>query len=182
MKTDINLLMKQTAEGNQASFRLLYDRLAPVILAVLMKMLADRHLAEDILQETMMQTWRKAVTFDASKASASTWIITIARNRALDLLRKRGRFVQIVEDSDYQIKQTLHPDHGSIKADLVSATTHSRLNRCLDKLNVDPAACIRLAYVNGFSFGEIASFRDNSINSVKSWVRRGLEKLGECMQ
>ena len=174
--------MQKSAEGDQVSFRLLYDRLSPGILAVLMNMLSDRHLAEDILQETMIQTWRKAVTFDASKASASTWVMTIARNRALDLLRKRGRFVRVVEDSDYQIKQTLHPEHGTVTSDLVSSKTSSRLNHCLDNLNVDPATCIRLAYVNGYSFGEIANFRDNSINSVKSWVRRGLVKLGECMQ
>ena len=181
METDTNLLLQQSAQGDQQSFRLLYDSLSPKILAFLMKMLSDRHLAEDVLQETMIQSWRKAAQFDASKAKASTWIIAIARNRALDYLRKNNRFKQIIEENDYQIGEALYGDDGDTDS-VMSARTSGQLTQCMDTLGSDPAACIRLAYINGFSFGEIAQVRDNSINSIKSWVRRGLEKLSECMQ
>ncbi len=182
MEADTDLLLEKAATGDQRSFRLLYDMVAPRILAFLMQMLSDRHLAEDVLQETMIQSWRKADQFDASKARATTWITAIARNRALDLLRKTGRFNQVIKDSDYQISQTLYPADSESTAAMESSVTSGRLSHCLGELSEDTVACIHLAYVNGFSFREIADYRNDSINTIKSWVRRGLEKLGECMQ
>jgi RNA polymerase sigma-70 factor (ECF subfamily) len=178
---DTNALLERAAEGDQASFRQLYDALAPRILAFLMHMLADRHLAEDVLQETMIQSWRKASDFDADKSKASTWITAIARNRAIDLLRKTGRFRQVIEDSDYQIGEALYPNSSATDS-IESSQTSGRLAHCLDELGEDTVACIRLAYINGFSFSEIAVVRQDSVNTIKSWIRRGLEKLGRCMQ
>lgn len=182
MQTDPNRLLQQAAKGDQQSFKLLYDSLAPSILAFLMKMLNDRHMAEDVLQEAMIQSWRKAAQFDATKAKASTWIISIARNRALDLLRKTGRFNRAVTESDFQISQVLYAEAGEADKAVESKRTRGRLRHCFGELSEDSAACIRLAYVNGFTFSEIADYRDHSINTVKSWVRRGLALLSECMQ
>lgn len=182
MKTDTNQLLKKAGKGDQASFQQLYDALAPRVLAFLMQMLGDRHLAEDVLQDTMIQSWRKADQFDASKAKASTWIIAIARNRALDLLRKTGRFKQVMDERNYQIVDALYDSDSDASEHMESKRTRGRLNHCMDELGDDTVTCIRLAYINGFSFSEIADYRKNSINTVKSWVRRGLEKLGRCMQ
>lgn len=182
METDINTLLEKTAKGDQASFKLLYDRVAPKLMAFLMQMLADRHIAEDVLQETMLQTWHKSSQFDPNKAKATTWITAIARNRALDFLRKSSRYDQVIEDDYFKICQLLYTDKGDTSSKTIGTRTQHQLGSCIEELNNDPADCIRLAYINGFSFSEIAKFRENSINTVKSWVRRGLENLSECMQ
>lgn len=182
MKSEMNILLEKTAQGDQQSFKQLYDQLAPKILAFLMKMLADRHIAEDVLQETMLHAWRKAPQFDSNKALASTWIIAIARNRALDQLRKSGRREQVLNQNDYQIGHLLHQEGKTTDPEPMGKEQQGKLKQCLDKLGSDPAACIHLAYINGFSLGEIAVYREHSINTVKSWVRRGLVRLKECMQ
>lgn len=182
MTADLDSLLEQTAGGDQQAFKLVYDDIAPKVLAFLMKMLKDRHSAEDVLQEAMVQVWRKAAEYDASKAKASTWIIAIARHRALDLLRKNNRFSQLVRDDQHQISEVLYPEEITAGSDTLSSLTNSRLGYCLGKLGLDPMACIQLAYINGLSLREIAHTRQQSINTVKSWVRRGLKKLAECMQ
>lgn len=182
MATDFDTLLEQTAKGDQQAFRLIYDHLAPKVLGVLMQMLNDRHAAEDVLQEAMVQVWRKAADFDAGKAQASTWVIAIARHRALDLLRKNNRFNRLVKEDQQQINDVLYPVAPAAGADTLSSLTSSRLGYCLGKLGLGPMTCIQLAYVNGLSLGEIALSRQQSVNTVKSWVRRGLKKLAECMQ
>ncbi|MBL4826775.1 MAG: RNA polymerase sigma factor [Spongiibacteraceae bacterium] len=148
----------------------------------LLRMLGDRHLAEDILQDAMVQAWRKASEFDAAKAKASTWIITIARNKALDQLRKTGRFNRLVTEDEYQIGNTLHQTGANTTLDALSSKTAGRLSECMNEITADSAACIQLAYIKGFSYSEIAKIKDKSISTVKSWVSRGLSKLKVCMQ
>ncbi len=182
MEADLDTLLRQTAAGDQKSFRRLYDLISPKVLAFLMQMLGDRHFAEDALQDAMVQVWRNASSYDESKAQASTWIVGIARNRALDQLRKTGRFREVLRDGEYSIGHALYRENSDTAPEPVSDMTSGRLAHCMEELGDDPAACIQLAYVNGFTFQEIATSRMQSIGTVKSWVRRGLQKLKECMQ
>ena len=182
MSSDPDALLKEAAEGNQEAFRALYDILSPRLMAFLLAMVRDRHIAEDILQEAMVSTWNHRADFDAHKASAATWIISIARHRALDHLRKHRRYEDVIHDDAGKIEQTLYDANGDRPDDIQSRRTEHRLSDCMEEIGSDPAACIRLAYFQGFSFREIATLRDNSINTVKSWVRRGLASLRECLQ
>lgn len=179
--SDLNELMLGAATGDEAAFRRFYDAASPSLLAFLMRMLKDRYHAEDVLQESMVIAWNKAPEFDPSLAAARTWITTIARRRALDLLRSRSRREEVLDVDARDIRATLGHEEGS-SAEAESGRTESRLVYCFGQLNANAAACIQFAYLEGLTFSEIAARLDRSLGTVKSWIRRGLGKLKECMQ
>ena len=179
---ELDTLMLRASARDEAAFRRFYELTAPAVLAFLLRMLRDRFHAEDVLQDTMVIAWNKASDFDPAIASARTWITTIARRRALDLLRSRKRRDDVLHDDAAGIRDMFGQDQPlSADAPESSATVH-RLAFCFDKLNQDAAACIRFAYLDGLTFPEIAARLDRSLGTVKSWVRRGLSKLQECMR
>lgn len=175
--------MIQAQGGDQAAFRRFYDQCAPCILAFLMRLLRDRFLAEDVLQEAMVTAWHKASEFDPRRAAAKTWITTIARRRALDVLRSGQRYDTVLRDQAPDIRDAfdLNNSDSSNAAD-ESAATAQRLATCFRTLQTNAAQCIKLAYLEGFTFSEIAARTQHSLNTVKSWVRRGMARLQGCMQ
>ena len=178
---ELDVLMLRASERDEGAFRRLYDLTAPALLAFLLRMLKDRFQAEDVLQDTMVIAWNKARDFDPAVASAKTWITTIARRRALDLLRSRKRRDDVLHRDADGIREVFGLDQPSASAAPESSVTEHRLASCFDKLNRDAASSIRLAYLDGLTFAEIAAHIDRSLSTVKSWVRRGMAKLQECM-
>lgn len=174
-------LMLRAGDGDEAAFRLFYDRTSPSILAFLMRMLKDRYHAEDVLQESMVIAWNKAGEFDPSLAAAKTWITTIARRRALDVIRSHGRRQEIIDQGAADIRTVLGHEE-SAKTEAESNATASRIVYCFSQLNADAAACIQFAYIEGLTMREVAQRIDKSLGTVKSWIRRGLQKLKACMQ
>lgn len=174
--------MVRAAEGDQGAFQRFYDASSPALLGLLVRLLQDRFQAEDVLQEAMVIAWRKAGDFDPRRARATTWITTIARRRALDLLRSRNRHDQVLRDRALDIVDQLSAagEEPQQSAD-ESAATASRLSACFDELKEDSAEAIKLAYLDGLTFSEIATSTRNSLNTVKSWIRRGIGRLRECM-
>lgn len=177
----LNALLAKAAAGDEKAFRRFYDQTAPVILAVLLRLMRDRYHAEDILQDTMVTAWNKASEFDPAQASAKTWITMIARRRGLDLLRGSSRRREILHDDAANIRVTLGLEKDDDAAITESSATAGRLEFCFGELNGDAAACIRSAYLDGLTFSEISDLFEKSLGTVKSWVRRGLTKLRECM-
>lgn len=180
--TEMDRLMVDAGAGDEAAFRRFYDLAAPAILAFLTRMLPDRFHAEDVLQDAMVIAWNRADEFDPNIAAAKTWITTIARRRALDVLRSRGRQQEVLRDDAANIRATLNLDEAIPEPSPESDATEQRLTFCLGELSPEAASCIRLAYLDGLTFSEIAGRIDRSLNSVKSWIRRGLGKLKQCMQ
>jgi RNA polymerase sigma-70 factor (ECF subfamily) len=178
---ELDRLMQRAAAGDDAAFRRFYDATSPAILAFLVRLLRDRFLAEDVLQETMVIAWKKASDFDPSLAAAKTWITTIARRRALDLIRSRSRHAEILDDGARDIRAVLGHEP-SRSAETESGRTDERLVYCMGQLNTEAAACIQFAYLDGLTFSEIAAQIERSLGTVKSWIRRGLDKLKACMQ
>ena len=179
---ELDALMLRAGARDEAAFRRFYDLTAPAVLAFLLRMLRDRFQAEDVLQDTMVIAWNKAETFDPAIASAKTWITTIARRRALDLLRSRRRRDEVLHDDAAGIREGLGQDR-PVSADAPESTaTLHRLALCFGRLNRDAAACIQFAYLDGLTFSEIAARIDRSLSTVKSWVRRGMVKLQACMR
>jgi len=168
--------------GNEAAFRQFYDRTAPILNAILLRMLKDRFQAEDVLQDAMVIAWNKAAEFDPAKAGAKTWITTIARRRALDLLRSRKRRDEVMQEGAADIRDVLSQAEPAAAASPESSATERRLAQCFGELNSDAASCIRFAYLEGLSFTEIAVRIDRRLGTVKSWIRRGVSKLRECMR
>lgn len=181
-QTELDRLMLRAARGDDAAFRQFYEAAAPAILAFLLRMLPDRFQAEDVLQDAMVIAWNKAGDFDPARAAAKTWITTIARRRAIDVIRSGRRRDTVMHDDAANIRDSLSAGDGEAEPQLESSATAMRLANCFGELNPDAAVCIRFAYVDGFTFSEVAARVSCSVNTVKSWVRRGLRKLEECMQ
>lgn len=178
---ELNDLMLRAGRGDRAAFRRFYDATSPAILAFLMRMLKDRFHAEDVLQESMVIAWNKARDFDPSLAAAKTWITTIARRRALDVIRSHGRRESVVQDDAADIRSVFGHDE-TASAEAESGMTASRLVHCFGQLNREAASCIQFAYIEGLTMSEVARRIDRSLGTVKSWIRRGLATLKACMQ
>ena len=179
---ELDALMLRAGSRDEVAFRRFYDLSAPAVLAFLQRMLKDRFQAEDILQDAMVIAWNKASQFDPALASAKTWITTIARRRALDLLGSRKRRDEVLHDDAAGIRGVFGQDQPLAADAPESSATIERLAFCFGRLNDDAATCIRFAYLDGLTFAEIAARIDRSLGTVKSWVRRGLAKLQVCMR
>lgn len=178
----LNALMSAAARGDETAFRRFYDLSAPSILAFLLRLLGDRYHAEDVLQESMVTAWNRAREFDPERAAATTWITTIARRRALDILRNHARRAEILHDDADNVRSVLGLEDDTGPPAIESDTTGGKLTVCMGELSPDAAACVRYAYLDGLTFSEIAATVERSVGTVKSWVRRGLVKLKACMQ
>lgn len=177
---NINSLLQKAGAGDQGAFHEFYQEVSPKILGLLMRMLGDRFVAEDILQEAMVQAWNRSADFDPSIASAATWVATIARHKAIDQLRKTGRYSRMLNEDDKNIASVFSLDQLQSEGS-ESSLTQARLVNCFGKLSSDTSNCILLAYIDGFTFSEIAGKLGRSLGTVKSWIRRGMTRLQECM-
>lgn len=181
--SELDDLLVRAGSGDEVAFKRFYDLSAPILLALLIRMLKDRFQAEDVLQDTMVTAWNKATEFDPERAGARTWITMIARRRALDLLRSSSRRQAIVAGAAFGIREVLgQTNDAALDNPPESSATATRLAECLGRLNSDAASCIRCAYLDGLTFSEIADRLGRSLGTVKSWIRRGMVKLQACMQ
>lgn len=181
-KDDIDELLLRASNGDEVAFRSFYRQTAPALLAFLLRMLRDRHEAEDVLQESMVVAWNRAGEYDPAIASAKTWITTIARRRALDILRrhKRQSLAHSVDADD--IRLILGNDAADASPEPLSKATTDRLEFCLGEIGPDAANSIRYAYMYGLTNVEIAAYLDRAVGTVKSWIQRGLRSLKKCME
>lgn len=182
VEADLNKLLQKSGQGDAQAFRQLYDAVSPKLMAIAVRMLHDYHQAEDVVQQTMMAAWLSATEYDPGRSQAATWLISITRYRALDLIRKRGRQREILRDGQQDVLSVLGHDEPAQDKDPVPSETADRLMHCFGEISRDQAGCIQLAYVEGMTFNEIAMKLDRSIGTIKSWMRRGLQKLRECVE
>ncbi|NBB53460.1 sigma-70 family RNA polymerase sigma factor [Rhizobium sp. CRIBSB] len=169
----------RTGDGDRAAFRRVYEATSAKLLGVCLRILADRQLAEDVLQDTYLTVWRKAESFDASRASPITWLVTIARNRSIDRLRS-GKPVRNAAPVEAAFDLA---DDAPLASDRVEATQDAqRLNACLNELDDKAARCIRTAFFEGVTYEVLAEREGAPLGTMKSWIRRGLQRLKACME
>ncbi len=142
-------------------------------------MLRQRDLAEDVLQDTFVQVWRRASSFQRERGHGEAWITSIARNRAIDWLRRGGQRETLAASDDLltsQISDDPSPDHhaGEVQA-------NEQLYHCLDQLKPQQRTGIRLAFIGGLSHSEIAAQLNTPLGTAKSWIKRGLAALKRCL-
>ena len=171
-------LMPRIASGDRAALRQLYQATSSKLFGVCLRILSDREESEDVLQEVYLTIWRRADRFDAARASVTTWISTIARNRAIDRLRARGPLAYAEQVDDLEIAD------GSVPADalLASSQDAQALGRCLGELDDRTQTVIRTAFFEGVTYEALAQRMDTPLGTVKSWIRRGLLKLRGCLE
>jgi RNA polymerase sigma-70 factor (ECF subfamily) len=165
--------LRRCAEGDRVALRVLFDNEAGRMLAIARRILRRRDLAEEVVQEAFVRIWRKAGSYDSDLGSARSWIYAIVRNLALNALRD-GRHEILVDEQ--------MPEPGPAPQDVLGQLAESSaLRRCLERLDDNRRNCLLLAYVGGFSHGEIAGRLGAPLGTVKAWIRRGLLSLRECL-
>jgi RNA polymerase sigma factor (sigma-70 family) len=159
--------------GERAALRVIYDIEAGRMIGVARRMLRRQELAEEAVQDTFMRVWRSARTFDPAKGAARSWLYAILRNCALSILRDESRFTADEDAAEQAAPMT--------ESALTRLPENSALRRCLERLEASRRTVVVLAYVHGLSHGELAGKLGVPLGTVKSWVRRSLISLQECM-
>jgi RNA polymerase sigma factor (sigma-70 family) len=182
-------LMSRSALGERAAFARLYDLTSGHLFAVVLRIQRDRALAEDLLQEVYVNLWRAAGSFDAAQSQPMTWLTSVARNKAIDSLRRAQAqpvMQSVHRDDDDDDRPDLDQqlaDEGPGPVDLLSqAGDARRLDQCMKGLTAPQRQSVALAFFDGLSHAEVAEHLHQPLGTVKSWVRRALLSLKECLE
>lgn len=171
------LLLSVTA-GDQAAFERLYEATRAKLFGVALRILRRHALAEEVLQEAYLRVWRNARKFDPAVATPITWMVAIARNLAIDIVRKKtdASLEEEVEAMDV-VAETPDPlARGELTEEL------KRLLACIGKLEPERRRLVLLAYYDGWSCEQLAEKLDTPANTVKTWLRRSLIEIRECLE
>jgi len=174
--SDIADLIARTALKDRAAFRELYSRTSAKLFGVTLRILKDRSEAEEALQEVYVKIWQRADRYVAGGYSPISWLVAVARNHALDILRARK---PVSDDIDAAIDLAdggPDPEQATIQG-----SERMRIDGCLETLEADKADCVRGAYLDGFSYEELATRHSVPLNTMRTWLRRSLIKLRECL-
>jgi RNA polymerase sigma-70 factor (ECF subfamily) len=175
-RTKVESLIARVALGDQAAFSALYDATSGKLFGVCMRILKDRSSAEDALQDTFIKIWKNSRSYSANGLSPMTWLITIARNTSIDRLRMDRSF----DDFDtiaHRISATgLSPEQSAI-----ASSEAKRIVACLNELDAQRSAAIQGAYLDGQSYVDLSERFNVPLNTMRTWLRRALISLKECM-
>ena len=165
------------ARGERYALQSLYERESRWLLGVALRIVRDRQQAEDVVHDGFVQAWQYAGTFDPALGSARGWLYTIVRHRALKAVRHPGRVVSLAPD---ELARWSDAVQGDTEVDDRGFDAGS-LERCLDRLEAPRRACVLHAFVDGFTHEQIAERLATPLGTVKSWIRRSLAALKECL-
>jgi RNA polymerase sigma-70 factor (ECF subfamily) len=172
-------LLARTALADQAAFEQLYRLTSSHLYGVAMRILRESAAAEEVLQESFINVWHHAGSYVAARSQPLTWLTSIVRNRCLDRLRKRD--VETVSIDDEEHAMTI-ADRSPMPLELLlSGAEASAVRRCVEALDAGQKQAIALAFYQGLSHSELARHLKQPLGTVKSWVRRGLERLKACL-
>jgi RNA polymerase sigma-70 factor (ECF subfamily) len=173
-------LMARCALRDQRAFAQLYRHTAAKLYGVALRILRRQDWAEEVLQESYVNIWNHLEEYSAAKSAPMTWMTAIVRNRALDWLR-RPHFEHGSQDYDLLV-EALPDDARGPEALLALGRDARALAECLKQLSGNQRQSITLAYLHGLSHGELAQHMREPLGTVKTWIRRGLERLKTCME
>jgi len=170
-------LLNGTAKRSQKDFKMLVQASSPLIFGILVTMLRDRDQARDAMQVTFARVWLRAQTYDPDRGTAEAWMTQIARHHAIDLLRQRKRRAE-VQPEEYQ--EIADPAMTAERRLEVRGDLRKMLG-CLDTLEPKKAEAVRLCYLQGLSYQQLADRMETPLNTIRTWLRRGLAALRECI-
>ena len=180
-------LLAHAGLGDRQAFARLYDRTSGHLLAVVLRIQRDRAMAEDLLQEVYVSVWKAASGFDAARSQPLTWLTHIARNRAIDSLRRaqaqpRTESTTRADDDDRPDAAEALADDAPGPLDLLGLASQKRqLSACMERLTPPQRQSVALAFFDGLSHAEVAAQLREPLGTVKSWVRRALTTLKGCL-
>lgn len=173
---DYEATLEACARGDSAALRALHERESRWLLGVALRILRNRDQAQDVLQDAFLQIWQKAGSYQRALGSARGWVYTVVRHRALDEVRRSGRETPAGDDIEALADAaSLGREQG------IEASDAMALERCLQVLEANKRECIVYAFVEGYTHEQIAKTLTLPVGTVKSWIRRGLTALKECL-
>jgi len=174
MEASSTELMSRMVAGDHSAFETIYDRYAPRVFGLLMKILGHRGEAEDVLQETFWQLWSRVSDYEAGRASPHVWLVQIARSRAIDRLRRRRNHEALALDSELPSREDACGVVDRLEAAKVARKT-------LVRLPEEQRTAIGLAFFCGMTHEEIARQQCLPLGTVKTRIRRGMQRLRELL-
>jgi RNA polymerase sigma-70 factor, ECF subfamily len=177
MQSDLVLLLGAVAKRDGGAFERLYAATRAKLYGVLLRILGRPELAEEVMQETYIKIWNMADKFDPMLASPITWMVAIARNRAIDIVRKRGEVS--IEDAPEALGVADEAPAPLARREMTEEL--KRLLSCLGKLDPEKQRIVLLAYYSGWSREQLSRKLDIPVNTIKTWLRRSLLEIRECM-
>jgi RNA polymerase sigma-70 factor, ECF subfamily len=176
-------LLARTALADQAAFAELYRRTSPHLYALAVRILREPAAAEEVLQEAFVSIWHNAGRYAADLSQPQTWLASIVRNRCLDRLRRRDLDrVSLTRDDDEETEIELPADGASPVELLIAGAEAASVRDCVQALEGGQKQAIALAFFQGLSHAELARALREPLGTVKSWVRRGLARLKQCLE
>jgi RNA polymerase sigma-70 factor (ECF subfamily) len=173
-------LLRAVARGDESAFARVYDRYSPILFGLLLRILRSRSEAEDVLQEVFLQVWQQARSFDPARGRAFTWLVTLARSRAIDRLRavdsRERAALRSTEDAPPTPERQEWAEDVAIRAERAEA-----VRGALAELPDEQRQVLVLAYLEGMSQSEIAAAKNQPLGTVKTRTRSGLKKLSESL-
>ena len=182
-------MLARVALGDRAAFATLYRSTSAHLYGVILRINPDRGHAEDILQDIFVNIWRSAQGFDAARAQPMTWLTSIARNRAIDSLRRQKTEITTVsaraggddgEPESDLLALVPTGDKGPLEL-LLQAARLREVSHCVGELSAEQQQCVALAYYQGLSHAEVSQSLAQPLGTVKSWIRRALIALKDCL-
>jgi RNA polymerase sigma factor (sigma-70 family) len=167
----------RVAGGDRAAFEELYQRTSAKLFGVCLRILPMRQEAEEALQEAYLSVWRRAGSFDGARGRPMTWLITLARNSAIDRLRAGGRISTAPIDLADQVADSTPIASALVESD----EDERRLAYCVGTLDAGEASLIRTAFFEGSTYAELAERAATPLGTIKSRIRRALAKLRACL-
>lgn len=171
-------LVQQVARGDEAAYEDLFRRVSGPVLGLIRRVLRDPAQSEEVAQEVLVEVWRSATRFDASRGSASTWIMTMAHARAVD----RVRSAQASRERDERIgrRETVR-EYDEVAEEVEVRMEQQAVRRCLETLTELQRESVQLAYYGGYTYREVAELLNSPLGTVKTRLRDGLIRLRDCL-
>jgi len=173
---DLADLLQRVAVGDRMAFRQLYDQQAARLYGVALRITRQSGLAADAVHDAFLQVWNHAARFDTGRGSAQTWLLSLVRYRALDMVRRRAR-----EAPEEAIPESIDETPDPLQQ-LAGNRDAAALHRCLGELQEDRRRLVALAFVEGLSHTEAAERVGLPLGTVKSTIRRSLQALRTCLE
>lgn len=177
-QTSLEDLLAATAQGDRAAFHLLYKRTSAKLFGIILRILRNKERSEDVLQDVFLKVWKKANTYNPSAGKPITWMATIARNRAIDVIRATRPTRSLDEVGDEEEIFRL----GAQNANHVDFEDLETLRYCLGEMDADVRKYVLLAYYDGYSREELAQKYSIPAGTIKTRLRRGLLVLRACLE
>lgn len=177
IQDELDGLIARVALADRRAFDRLYTMTSGRLFAVALRMMKNRAEAEDVLQDAYVRIWQRAGSFRPGEGRSMSWLTTITRNLAIDRMR-----VRVAPVAPIEMAQDVPDDGLTPETALAQSQSRAKIDACLEELEAQRAEAVRAAYLEGWSYQELADRFDTPLNTIRTWLRRSLLRLRDCLE